>query len=434
MFCMKPEFRTDRSAQLFERACRSLATGVSSGIRRNVTPIPLFYERADGPYFYDVDGHKLVDYTLAWGPLIVGSNHPRINQAVIDQLSKGYTFGAQHEAESLLCEAMVKAVPGVEQAILASSGTEAVQAALRLARAHTGRDIFVKFEGHYHGWLNNVLVSYRPKATDPIRTLPTTGGQPASEYADVLTLPWNDLTALERAFTENPGRIAAVIGEPLLANSGCCMPDPGYLAGMVELCKKHGAVSIFDEVITGFRLALGGAREFFGVQPDLSVYGKAIAGGFTLAAVGGRAELFEVLRNGKTLHAGTYNGHAINVAAARATLDILGEPGLFARMHEHGKRIREQFETSGKKHGVPLSTTGAGTVFSVHFGIAEPPRDYRDLLKVDGGSYTKLRSGLLPRGVQALPDGRWYVSAVHTDRELEIVLPAIEASIAEMSS
>ena len=431
---MNPTFRADRSAALYERACRSLATGVSSGIRRNVTPIPLYFERADGPYFYDVDGHQLVDYTLAWGPLIVGSNHPVLNARVAEQLRKGYTYGAQHEGEIELAERMVQVVPGVEQVIFASSGTEAVQSAIRLARAHTGRDKIIKFEGHYHGWMSNVLVSYRPKADDPVATLPVCAGQPASEYADTVVVQWNDLDALAAAFDAHPGQIAGVLTEPMLANSGSCMPQPGYLQGLVDLCRRHGAVSIFDEVITGFRLALGGAREYFGVIPDLSVYGKAMAGGFTMSAVGGRREVFEALRAGRTLHAGTYNGHPVNVAAALATLEVLSEPGIYERMHRHGQAIRDALERSAARHGRPLVTTGVGTVFSAHFGLTAPPRNYRDTLKADAAAYTRFRAAMLARGVQLLPDGRWYIGAAHTDRELERVLPAIEQSMKEVGS
>jgi glutamate-1-semialdehyde 2,1-aminomutase len=429
---MTAPFRTDRSAALYERACRTLATGVSSGIRRNVTPVPLYFERADGPYFFDADGHRLLDYTLAWGPLIVGSNHPHVNARVVEQLSRGYTFGAQHEGEVKLAELLTKVVPGVEQVILANSGTEAVQAAIRLARAFTGRDRIVKFEGHYHGWMNNVLVSYRSKATDPVATLPACGGQPASEYAETIVLPWNDLAALESAFAAHPGRIAAVILEPMLANSGSCMPRDGYLKGLVELCRRHGAVSIFDEVITGFRLALGGAREFFGVLPDLSIYGKAIAGGFTLSAVGGRREVFDVLRDGRTMHAGTYNGHTVNVAAALATLEVLSQPGLFERMHRHGHAIRAALEKGAASGGLKLVTTGTGTVFSAHFGLAEPPRDYRDTLKVDTATYNRFRAAMLSSGVQLLPEGRWYVGATHGDGELTLALSAVEQSFTEL--
>lgn len=421
-------FSAPRSAELLDWAARSLATGVASGIRRSAAPL-LFFERADGPYFHDVDGHRLLDYTLAWGPLIVGSNHPRLNARVAEQLQRGYTFGAQHEGEGRLAETLVRLVPGVEQVIIASSGTEAVQAALRLARATTGRDKIVKFEGHYHGWLNNVLVSYKPKPSDPIATLPTCGGQPASEYADTIVVPWNDLDALARACAENRGKIAGVIAEPILANSGSCLPRPGYLQGVIDLCREHGAVSIFDEVITGFRLALGGAREYFNLRPDLSVYGKAIAGGFTLSAVGGRREMFDVLRDGRTLHAGTYNGHAINVAAALATLEVLSEPGVYQRMHAHGAALRQTIEQAAAARGKTLVTTGVGTVFSVHFGLTTPPLNYRDTLKADMAAYGRFRAALLENGVQVLPDGRWYVSAVHGDTELALAQRALDKAL-----
>jgi glutamate-1-semialdehyde 2,1-aminomutase len=426
---MTPTFRTDRSAAHHERACRSLATGVSSGVRRNVTPVPLCFERAEGPYFFDIDGHKLLDYTLAWGPLIVGSNHPIVNARVIEQLKRGYTFGAQHESEVLLAEQLTRLVPGVEQIIFASSGTEAVQAALRIARTFTGRDKIVKFEGHYHGWMNNVMVSYRSRREDPIATLPACGGQPAHEYAETLVLPWNDPDALANAFAAHPGKIAAVITEPMLANSGSCMPRPGYLEGIVELCRQHGAVSIFDEVITGFRLALGGAREFFGVIPDLSAYGKAIAGGFTLSAVGGRRAVFDVLRDGRTFHGGTYNGHAVNVAAALATLEVLAQPGTCERMIRHGQAIRDTLEKSAARHGQRLVTTGVGTIFHAHFGLAEPPLNYRDTLGADTATGNRFRAAMLARGVQLLPEGRWYVGAMHGESELALVLPVIEESM-----
>ncbi len=430
---MSAPFRTDQSAALYERACRSLATGVSSGIRRNATPVPLYFERADGPYFFDADGHRLLDYTLAWGPLILGSNHPVLNARIVQQLSRGYTFGAQHEAEVELAERLTRVVPGVEQIILANSGTEAVQAALRLARATTGRDQFIKFEGHYHGWMNNVLVSYRPKASEPVAALPACAGQPAGEYADTLVLPWNDLDAVSAAFTAHAGQIAAVLTEPMLANSGSCMPNDGYLLGLVDLCRRNGAVSIFDEVITGFRLALGGAREYFGVVPDLSIYGKAIAGGFTLSAVGGRRELFDVLRTGQTIHAGTYNGHAINVAAALATLEVLGGPGVFERMHAHGRAIRDTLEKCAVRHSHRLVTTGVGTVFSAHFGLDEPPRDYRATLRADTAKYNRFRAAMLAQGVQLLPEGRWYVGAAHGDAELAMVQDAIEQGLKELA-
>jgi len=427
-----PPFDTTRSQALLARSRQSLAMGVASGMRRAGGPTPLFFERGEGPYYVDVDGHRLLDYTLAWGPLILGNAHPAVIAAVTAQLARGFAFGAQHEGEIELAERMTRAIPGVERVILSNTGSEAVQAALRLARAFTGRERFVKFEGHYHGWFNNVLVSYKPKAADAIVPVPTCGGQPAHEFADTLVLPWNDVPALEEAFARHGERIAAVLTEPLLANSGSVEAAPGYLATVIDLCRRHGAVSIFDEVITGFRLALGGAREHFDLRPDLSVYAKAMAGGFALSAVGGRREVFDVLEDGRTIHAGTYNGNPVNLAAAVATIDTLAVPGTFARMHAHGRALRARIEAAAAARGVALVTSGSGPVFSVHFGLERPPHDYRDTLGADPARAAAFRLGLLHRGVLVLPDGRWYVGAVHGDAELELALAAIDGAMGEV--
>ena len=429
-----PPLKTDHSAALLARSKQSLALGVSSGRRRAGGPCPLFFERGEGPYYFDVDGHKLLDYTLAWGPLILGNGHPAVINAVHDQLTRAFAFGAQHRGEIELAELMTSTVPGLDRVIFSNTGSEAVQAALRLARAYTGRKLFVKFEGHYHGWFNNVLVSYRPTAADPVAPLPTCGGQPPHEFADTLVLPWNDVPAIERAFADHPGAIAAVLTEPMLANSGSCMPDPGFLEAVIDLCRRHGAVSVFDEVITGFRLALGGGREFFGLQPDLSVYAKAMAAGFCLSAVGGRGDIFGVLDDGRTIHAGTYNGNPINLAAGVATIRTLSQPGTFERMHAHGRAIRDRIEAAAAAAGIEVATSGTGAVFSVHFGLASPPRDYRDTLRASARQYADFRLGLLRRGILVLPDGRWYVGAVHGDAELALALEAVEAAISDVTS
>jgi len=429
---MPDSFSIAASAALLERSKRSLAMGVASGMRKAGAPAPLFFERGEGAWYFDADGHRLLDYTLAWGPLILGNAHPAVIEAVTAQLARGFAFGAQHRGEIELAELMTGVVPGLERVIFSNTGSEAVQAALRLARAFTGRPLFVKFEGHYHGWFNNVLVSYKPKHGDPIAPLPTCGGQPAEEFADTLVVPWNDLAALERAFAGHPDRIAAVLTEPLLANSGCCEAEPGFLAGVIDCCRRHGAVSIFDEVITGFRLALGGAREHFGLAPDLSVYAKAMAAGFALAAVGGRAEIFSVLDDGRTIHAGTYNGNPVNLAAGAATIRTLALPGTFDRMHAHGRTLRARIEAAAAARGIPLVTSGSGPVFSVHFGLTAPPRDYRDTLRADAARYAAFRLELLHRGVYLLPDGRWYVGAAHGDAELAHALSAIDAAVAAL--
>ena len=425
-------FKVDESKRLYDQACQSLATGVSTAFRKNVTPVPLYIERADGPYFFDVDGHKLLDYGLAWGPLIVGNNHPKLTQAITDQLTRGYTYGVQHHGEIELAEMMVRAIPGVEQVIYSNTGSEAVQAALRLARGFTGRDKLVKFEGHYHGWQNNVLVSNHPTSEQFGRTVPDCGGQPEPEYSLTITCPWNDLSALEAAFREHKGQIAAVITEPILVNCGSCMPRDGYLAGLIDLCRAEGAVSIFDEVITGFRIALGGAREYFQLEPDLSIYAKAIAGGFSFSAVAGRGEVFDALTDGRTSHFGTYNGNPISVAAARATMEILSEPGTYERMNAHGEAIRQTLDEAANENGQTLVTTGTGTAFHVHFGLDRPPRSHRDAMLADQESGERFRANMLQYGIYNLPGGRWYVGAVHSDRELDIVLPAIRESMKQV--
>ncbi len=432
--CGQETFCFAESAALHKRARSSLAMGVSSGLRRNIPPAPLFFERGDGPYFFDVDGHKLLDYTLGWGPLILGNNHPAINAAVRDQLSRGYTFGAQHRGEIELAELLAGLLPGVERVMFSNTGTEAIQAAIRLARAFTGRSKIMKFEGHYHGWLNNVLVSYRVKPSDACQPLSNCGGQPHAEFSETMVLPWNDVSALETAFHNFPQEIACVITEPLLVNGGGCLPSSGYLDALVQLCRQHGAVSIFDEVITGFRIALGGAREYFGVEPDLSVYAKALAGGFTLSAVGGRAAAFSTLDDGRTIHAGTYNGSPINLAAAIATINELSRPGVYDQMHRCGISIREAIEREATTNGLPLVTVGLGSVFSVHFGLAEAPRTYRDVLAVDAPRYERFRLALLNEGIYLLPDARWYIGAMHGETELEFTLQAIHRAMRQVSN
>ena len=249
------------------------------------------------------------------------------------------------------------------------------------------------------------------------------------EYSLTLTCPWNDIDALKEVFAQNRGDVAAVIGEPILVNGGSIMPQNGYLKDMIDLCRAEGAVSIFDEVITGFRIALGGAREYFELQPDLSIYAKAMAGGFSMAAVAGNERVFAALTDGRTSHFGTYNGNPICCAAAIATIDILSEPGMFDRMHAHGNAIRRAIEDAAKRHAQQLVTTGTGTAFHVHFGLERVPHSIRDLVDVDAEKGNLFRTGLLERGIYNLPSGRWYVGATHTDRELERVVAAIDASM-----
>lgn len=429
--------KTNRSAELYAKSSEVLALGVSSGFRATVTDPPLFFDRAEGPYYYDVDGNKLLDYTLAWGPLILGSNHPHLNKAVTATLRKSYTLGAQHEGEIALAEKIVSLVPGADQVIFSSTGSEAVQTAIRLSRAKTERNAIIKFEGHYHGWMNNILVNYRPdlEASGPIESLNVlggTGGQPQEEYAHTRALPWNRLDLLESELKK--GDVAGVIMEPLNANSGSIEPIDGFLQGAVDACAKHGTVSIFDEVITGFRLALGGAREYYGVIPDLSIYAKALAGGFSLAALAGKREAFDPLREGKTMHGGTYNGATVTMAAGLATLEVLSESTtIYENMNAHGHAIRETFLSEANAAGIPLSASGAGTVFNIHPGLQTAPKDYRGYASVDLTSYGAFRQQMMNSGIQLLPDGRWYVGATHGQAELDLTRQAIKTHIGKLT-
>jgi glutamate-1-semialdehyde 2,1-aminomutase len=282
--------------------------------------------------------------------------------------------------------------------------------------------------------MNNVFVSFHPMAGQPSDCQPSCAGQPPNEFADTIVLPWNDPAALRTAFKANGDKIAAVITEPLLANSGCCEPREGYLEAIVELCRQNGAVSVFDEVITGFRLAAGGAREYYNVAPDLSIYGKALAGGFSLSAVAGRSQMFDVLCNGRTIHVGTYNGNPICLAAARATLEVLAEKETFRSMHTHGNALRETIERAANDAGVQLAICGAGTVFAVHLGVSGPPRDYRQTLRSDMAAYTRFRMAMLDAGVYLLPDGRWYVGAAHNAEALGFAQTAIERGFQSIRS
>ena len=416
-----------RSSEEYERACKSLAMGASSSLRRNAAGQPLYFDRGDGPHFIDLDGHTFLDYTLGFGPLIVGSNHPKINQAVRDQLERSYTFGASHIAEVQLAEKLVGLLPGIEQIALSNTGTEAVQVAIRLARAFTRRSKVVRFEGHYHGWMNNIMVRPALGGAAFGEAAAVTGGQPSSEFADTLVVPWNDTGALYELFEKHPETIACVICEPL-PNTGGCEPEAGYLASLIELCRQNGSVSIFDEVVTGFRLALGGAREYFGVQADLSIYGKALGGGFPISAVGGRAAVFDPLWQGTTLHAGTYNGNSVAVAAALATLDLLKLPGTYEAIRHHGRAIRDAIEAAARDHDETVVTSGADTAFCVLFGLESPPRSYSEALEADIDRWDWFRAEMLIRGVYLLPEGRWFVGSAHDDAALGVVTQAIEES------
>jgi len=427
---------TDRYAESrrrFERARQSLAGGVSSPFRAKF-PVPLFLEDGIGPRLWDADGNGYIDYTLAWGPLILGHKHPRLVAAIRAQAEKPHIYGAQHELEYLVAEKAQQLVPCAERVIFTSSGSEAVQSALRLARGWTGRNLILKFEGHYHGWLDSVLISYHPSEEDagpPERPAKVRGseGQAPNVVDNVLVAPWNDLEAVEQLFAEHPGRIAAVICEPVLCNSGSIMPAAGFLEGLRAKTKAEGALLIFDEIITGFRMAPGGAQASFGVTPDLATFGKAMGGGLPLSAIMGRSDILQLMVEGRVVFGGTFNGNPLSVAAALVTLEELSrdEGCLLKRANQNGRILMQGMMKAAAEARVPLVTTGFGAAFSVHFNNSTTYRTYRDYLKDDQDMLRRFLRAMLDRGVYALPDGRFYVSVTHGEAEVEETLRAAKS-------
>jgi len=425
---MNDRYKT--SQEMLGRARKSLPGGVSSPFRAK-SPVPLYFKDAAGPRLCDVDGNEYIDYALAWGPLILGHKHPRIVEALRAQAGRPHIYGAQHELEFQVAEKVQSLVPCAERVAFTSSGSEAVQLALRLARAATGRNLVVRFEGHYHGWMDSVLVSYRPPADrmgpieEPRRVLGSPGQAP-NAVENIVVASWNSLPFVDGLFRRHGEQIAAVITEPVLCNAGNVMPSPGYLEGLRRLTRDHGALLIFDEVITGFRIAPGGAQTHFGVVPDLATLGKALAGGLTLSAVAGLAEIMELMLAGGVAFGGTFNGNPIALAAAHATLDELSADGGAAlqRANGAGHTLMQEIRGLAQKRGIPLLVTGFGASFSLHFTPLTEIHNYRDTLQDDQQLLRQFLRLALDEGIYLLPDGRFYVSAVHTEKEVDETVQA----------
>ena len=419
--------KTAGSLKRFRRSARSLAGGVSSGLRRNVRPYPLFFEKGQGARIQDVDGNWYFDYAMGWGPLILGHAPREVSEAIAAQVQRGLTFGAQHDLEFEVAEILKQIIPCAERVCFAGSGTEIVQLALRLARAVTGRRKYLKFEGHYHGWADSALVSYHPSAQELERAQgrPVGVGRGQLPADSVIVAEWNNLESVERAFSQNECDISAVICEPLLCNSGCLPPADGFLQFLREITSNYKSLLIFDEVITGFRLALGGAQEFYGILPDLATYAKAVGAGAPLSVLAGKAEYMELISTGQVVHAGTLNGNPLSLAAAKAALGLLGANGgsTYLELRKRGQTLRAGLERILRSEGVPVVTNGEGPVFHLSFA-RQPARTYRDTLAADTALYNDFVLALLDEGIFTLPDGRWYLSTAHSDQEIEASLAA----------
>jgi glutamate-1-semialdehyde 2,1-aminomutase len=396
-------------------------------MRRAAKPYPLFFDHGVGSRVFDVDGNGYIDYGLAWGPLILGHAHPKVVEAVQWQASRALTFGAQHDLEFEVSELLNRTIPCADLVCFANSGTEIVQVALRLARAVTGRQKYLKFEGHYHGWSDEALVAYHPKEADPLEH-PSQVGAGQLPHDHVIVAEWNNREHVQRIFSERAREISAVICEPLLANSGCIPPAHGFLDFLREISSRHNVLLIFDEVITGFRIDLGGAQRRWGVLPDLATYAKAVGGGVPLSVLAGRSEFMSLIATGEVVHAGTLNGNPLSLAAARATIEVLAadDGSLYPGLRTRADRLRDGIAATLKDAGLPVVTSGDGPVFQVSF-MAEPASNYRDTLRARTALYADFILGLLDQGVLVLPDGRWYISAVHTDQDIDRTLDAVRA-------
>lgn len=415
----------EKSRQLFERACKSMAGGVSSHFRMAGAPHPLFFKQAKGTRIIDVDNNEYLDFTLSQGPLILGHSHPQVLQKVCDEMEFGQLFAGQHLVELELAEKLQELIPCADLIRFSNSGSESVQAALRLARGYTGRKKYVKFEGQYHGWFDNVLISQHPSkeaAGDfnlPEKVLETQG-QSQNVLDEIIVLPWNDLEAVERAFEQWGEEIAAVITEPIMCNNGCIEPLPGYLQGLRDICDKNGAILIFDEIITGFRLGLGGAQKYYNVIPDLATFGKAMASGFPVSFLAGKRHIMEFIATGKVMHAGTYNSNNPSIAAAAATVEILeNDADLYERIQSLGLRLQSGLKKAAEENGHDILLSGPGQITHLGFTKCQKLINYRNCLEFDGAKYAKFTKELLDRGIRVIGRGIWYISAVHTEVDVD---------------
>jgi glutamate-1-semialdehyde 2,1-aminomutase len=434
-------YRRTQSEQLLERARGSLAGGVGSGVRLGEQPGPLYFECGQGARITDVDGNEYIDYILGQGPLLLGHNPPEVLRAAHAQLDALIISAGQHRLEIELSERLQRIIPCGELVRYNGSGSEAVAMALRLARAYTGRQKFIKFEGHYHGWLDSEIISYWPDLEsagprESPRAVPGSRGMTKSVLDEVIVLPWNDLALVESALDRHGSEVAALITEPVMVNTGACQPRAGFLAGLRELCTHHGVVLIFDEVITGFRLALGGAQELYGVTPDLATFAKGIAAGFPLSALAGKRALMEMIARGEVLHGGTYNTHPVVMAAANATVELLERERerIYPNLAQMGERLRAGLREIGARKGEPLMVGGVGGVVQVAFTRREAFYDYRDYLDRDTARYTHFVAALARRGVRTILRGTWYLSAAHSESDIDETLDRAEAALTEVSS
>ncbi|MGR5114957.1 glutamate-1-semialdehyde 2,1-aminomutase [Photobacterium damselae subsp. damselae] len=425
-----------KSSDLFAKAQRTIPGGVNSPVRAfaGVGGTPLFIERADGAYIFDADGKAYIDYVGSWGPMILGHNHSAIRDAVIEAARNGLSFGAPTEMEITMAEMVSRLVPSMEMVRMVSSGTEATMSAIRLARGFTGRDKIIKFEGCYHGHADCLLV----KAGSGALTLgqPSSPGVPEDFAKHTLTCTYNNLESVREAFASHPDQIACIIVEPVAGNMNCIPPVAGFLEGLREICDEFGALLIFDEVMTGFRVATGGAQGHYNIKPDLTTLGKVIGGGMPVGAFGGRREVMEYIApTGPVYQAGTLSGNPVAMAAGHACLTVLTEEGNEARLANTTKRLAEGFKAAADKHGIPLLVHQVGGMFGFFFTDQEQVTCYEEVAKCDVERFKHFFHLMLDKGVYLAPSAfeASFTSLAHNSREIDATLEAAELSFAELA-
>jgi glutamate-1-semialdehyde 2,1-aminomutase len=424
-----------RSAQLWQRAQALIPGGVNSPVRafKSVGGDPVFIDHAEGPYLYDVDGTRYIDFIGAWGPMILGHAHPAVVEALTAAVARGTAYGAPTAGEVELAALINEIMPSMEMVRLVNSGTEATMSALRLARAFTQRDKVVKFTGCYHGHADFLLV----KAGSGVATLglPDSPGVPAASTANTLTADFNDLPSVEALFHAYPDGIAALIVEPVVGNSGTVEPAPGFLEGLRELCTRHGALLIFDEVMTGFRVAYGGAQARYGVKPDLTCLGKIVGGGVPVGAYGGRKEIMQLVAPaGPMYQAGTMSGNPLATAGGLSTLRALAQPGTYERLEAMGQRLASGLREAAQAAGVPVQVNQVGSMLTVFF-TDTPVTGWPTADKADRKRYGAFFHGMLKRGVY-LPPAQFeacFISTAHTDADLDATIAAAREAFAELA-
>ena len=425
-----------RNEILFEKSQHVIPGGVNSPVRafRSVGGTPVFFARGEGPYVWDADGRRYIDYVGSWGPLVLGHAHPQVVKAVQDAAALGLSFGAPTESELEMAEWITHCLPSMQQVRLVSSGTEATMTAIRLARGFTGRPKIVKFEGCYHGHADSLLV----KAGSGALTLgqPSSAGVPAEITAHTIVLDYNDAAMLEAAFKAQADKIAAVIVEPVAGNMNLVKPAKEFLNAMRELCTRYGAVLIFDEVMTGFRVGLQGAQGLFGITPDLTTLGKVIGGGMPVGAFGGRRDIMQSIAPlGPVYQAGTLSGNPVAVAAGLATLKLVQVPGFFERLTANTTKLIGRLQAVARDSGIAFSAQSVGGMFGVYFR-ATPPETYAQVMECDKAAFNRFYHALLAEGVYFAPSAyeAGFVSAAHGDAQIEATAAAAKIAFGKVSA